>query len=154
MIRISRVLNIWLPSSVNGNDNRRYSSSLATKGVGHLARKGTGGRSSVRYLSFWFLKKCYLVCVRITPSLVCSSLYSSFELKNEKKKCSMVLQYNENHDLSFVFASGIVATVFGATGFLGRYLVQQLGDLRDSVLFSSLTFGGFLITSNQSPCSS
>lgn len=24
--------------------------------------------------------------------------------------------------------SGIVATVFGATGFLGRYLVQQLGE--------------------------
>ncbi|KAL0723023.1 hypothetical protein Bca4012_037622 [Brassica carinata] len=57
---------------VNGTDNRRYSSSLATKGVGHLARKGSGWRSSV---------------------------------------------------------SGIVATVFGATGFLGRYLVQQLGEL-------------------------
>lgn len=26
-----------------------------------------------------------------------------------------------------VFGSGIVATVFGATGFLGRYVVQQLG---------------------------
>ena len=77
---------IWFSDSVNGSDNRRYSSSLATKGVGHLARKGTGGRSSVRYLSFWFLKKCYLVCViRITPSLVCSSLYSSFELKKWKK---------------------------------------------------------------------
>lgn len=25
--------------------------------------------------------------------------------------------------------SGIVATVFGATGFLGRYVVQQLGQL-------------------------
>ncbi|KAG2328587.1 hypothetical protein Bca52824_011315 [Brassica carinata] len=60
------------PCLLNGTDNRRYSSSLATKGVGHLARKGTGCRSSV---------------------------------------------------------SGIVATVFGATGFLGRYLVQQLGEL-------------------------
>lgn len=26
-----------------------------------------------------------------------------------------------------VFGSGVVAAVFGATGFLGRYLVQQLG---------------------------
>ena len=56
LIRISRVLNIWFPSSVSGNDNRRYSSSLATKGVGHLARKGTGGRSSVRYIIFFSYK--------------------------------------------------------------------------------------------------
>lgn len=33
-----------------GADHPRYGSSLATKGVGHLIRKGTGGRSSVRYI--------------------------------------------------------------------------------------------------------
>lgn len=33
---------------VNGAENPRFASTLATKGVGHLVRKGTGGRSSVR----------------------------------------------------------------------------------------------------------
>lgn len=31
--------------------------------------------------------------------------------------------------------SGIVATVFGATGFLGRYVVQQLGEMIRLVLY-------------------
>ncbi|GFZ13485.1 NAD(P)-binding Rossmann-fold superfamily protein [Actinidia rufa] len=60
-----------------GADHPRYASSLATKGVGHLVRKGTGGRSSV---------------------------------------------------------SGIISAVFGATGFLGRYLVQQLAKMGSQVL--------------------
>ncbi|KAJ7977164.1 NADH dehydrogenase [ubiquinone] 1 alpha subcomplex subunit 9, mitochondrial [Quillaja saponaria] len=60
-----------------GPDHGRYVSTLTPKGVGHLVRKGTGGRSSV---------------------------------------------------------SGIIATVFGATGFLGRYVVQQLAKMGSQVL--------------------
>lgn len=60
-----------------GADHPRFGSTLVPKGVGHLVRKGTGGRSSV---------------------------------------------------------SGIIATVFGATGFLGRYVVQQLAKMGTQVL--------------------
>ena len=39
-----------------GADHPRYGSTLAAKGPGHIIRKGTGGRSSVRYYesSFFF----------------------------------------------------------------------------------------------------
>jgi hypothetical protein len=39
----------------------------------------------------------------------------------------LIFVYIEHIILAFY--SGIVATVFGATGFLGRYLVQQLGEM-------------------------
>ena len=35
-----------------------------------------------------------------------------------------------------MFCSGIVATVFGATGFLGRYVVQQLGQLVNATVIN------------------
>lgn len=66
-----------LPDQCYGVGTQRSVSTLATRGVGHLVRKGTGGRSSV---------------------------------------------------------SGIIAAVFGATGFLGRYLVQQLAKMGSQVL--------------------
>lgn len=34
------------------------------------------------------------------------------------------------------FGSGIVAAVFGATGFLGRYVVQQLGEFPGCMIVS------------------
>ncbi|XP_058207710.1 NADH dehydrogenase [ubiquinone] 1 alpha subcomplex subunit 9, mitochondrial [Rhododendron vialii] len=60
-----------------GAHHPRFASNIATKGIGHLVRKGTGGRSSV---------------------------------------------------------SGIISAVFGATGFLGRYLVQRLAKMGSQVL--------------------
>lgn len=34
-----------------GAHHPRFASNIATKGIGHLVRKGTGGRSSVRFYS-------------------------------------------------------------------------------------------------------
>lgn len=52
----------------------------------------------------------------------------------------------EDLNFFFAFASGIVATVFGATGFLGRYLVQQLGELGLTLVSNcSVTFVSFCI---------
>ncbi|GLT41475.1 hypothetical protein SLA2020_155360 [Shorea laevis] len=74
----SSLKSLYPPSHYyNGADHPRYGSTLTPKGVGHLVRKGTGGRSSV---------------------------------------------------------SGIISTVFGATGFLGRYVVQQLAKMGSQVL--------------------
>ncbi|KAF3791935.1 NADH dehydrogenase ubiquinone 1 alpha subcomplex subunit 9 [Nymphaea thermarum] len=77
LMKSSTTLRYLYASSECRNEHPRYASTLAVEGVGHLVRKGTGGRSSV---------------------------------------------------------SGIVATVFGATGFLGRYVVQQLAKMGSQVL--------------------
>ena len=49
-----------------------------------------------------------------------------------------------------IYVSGIVATVFGSTGFLGRYVVQQLGMLvwhqslcHDIFVHAQLCIGGY-----------
>lgn len=49
----------------NVADHPRYSSTLATKGVGHLVRKGTGGRSSVRLTlsSIQLMQLKFLCCL-------------------------------------------------------------------------------------------
>ncbi|CAI0385911.1 unnamed protein product [Linum tenue] len=74
---ILRQSTYFFPLADYGVEHPRYISTITPKGVGHLVRKGTGGRSSV---------------------------------------------------------SGLIAVVFGATGFLGRYVVQQLAKMGSQVL--------------------
>lgn len=46
--------------------------------------------------------------------------------------------------MTYVY-SGIIATVFGTTGFLGRYVVQQLGELFVSKLLILVDIMLFLV---------
>ncbi|XP_016166291.1 uncharacterized protein LOC107608995 isoform X1 [Arachis ipaensis] len=48
-----------------GVNNERYISTLATKGMGHLFRKGTGGKSSVRFHTYDYARHFVSACTRI-----------------------------------------------------------------------------------------
>ncbi|KAG2402703.1 NADH dehydrogenase [ubiquinone] 1 alpha subcomplex subunit 9 [Vigna angularis] len=102
-------------------DHQRYVSTIATKGVGHLVRKGTGGRSSVRL---------FLIRSELTSELW--GLWYGNLLPWEH--VLLVLRVVLVVLLKAEFSFGIIATVFGATGFLGRYVVQQLAKMGSQVL--------------------
>ncbi|WVY95627.1 hypothetical protein V8G54_027778 [Vigna mungo] len=114
-------------------DHQRYVSTIATKGVGHLVRKGTGGRSSVRseltseLWGLWYGESATMG-TRASRVEVVSSLWVQCRILD--------LCYGIRFDRAGLALEeiGIIATVFGATGFLGRYVVQQLAKMGSQVL--------------------
>ena len=81
------------------------------------------------------IDSCWFTCNFLSINLGTS--YSSFEIKHFPQPWCLFIVFYVNFCLYyylFLYLSGILATVFGATGFLGRYVVQQLGKLSGNIL--------------------